>query len=69
VFSDGVPDARDPHGKRFEETRLLRLVAETPPERTAEQVAAEIQEHVTAFIATADQYDDVTLLVIRRTAS
>ena len=65
AFSDGIPDARDPHGKFFTEARLLRMVeqmATTP----AEQAAAEIQETLVAHIATAAQFDDITLMVIRR---
>jgi sigma-B regulation protein RsbU (phosphoserine phosphatase) len=66
VFSDGIPDARDPHNKFFTEARLLRLVEEVPREKTAEQVAADIQEILTAHISTAAQFDDITLMVIRR---
>ena len=67
VFSDGIPDARDPHNKFFTEARLLRTV-EQMRDNPAEGVAAEIQETVTAHIATAAQFDDITLMVIRRDA-
>lgn len=69
VFSDGIPDARDPHQKFFTEARLLRMVEETPASRTAEQIAADIQEALAAHISTAAQFDDITLMVIRRQAS
>ena len=69
VFSDGIPDARDPHGKFFTEARLLRLVEQTPLTTPAESLAAEIQETLTAHISTASQFDDITLMVIRRAAS
>lgn len=66
VFSDGIPDARDPHNKFFTEARLLRLVEQAPREATAEQLAADVQETLTAHISTAAQFDDITLMVIRR---
>jgi phosphoserine phosphatase RsbU/P len=68
VFSDGIPDARDPHHKFFTEARLLRMVEETTPEHSAEQIAADIQEALAAHISTAAQFDDITLMVIRREA-
>lgn len=68
VFSDGIPDARDPHQKFFTEARLLHMVEQTPPTRTAEQIAADIQEALAAHISTAAQFDDITLMVIRREA-
>jgi len=69
VFSDGIPDARDPHHKFFTEARLLRMVEDTDASRTAEQVAADIQEALAAHISTAAQFDDITLMVIRRQAT
>jgi sigma-B regulation protein RsbU (phosphoserine phosphatase) len=68
VFSDGIPDARDPHQKFFTEARLLRIVEQTEASRTAEQTAADIQEALAAHISTAAQFDDITLMVIRRQA-
>lgn len=67
VFSDGIPDARDPHGKFFSEAGLLKLVENVQASTPAERVAADIQEALTAHISTAAQFDDVTLMVIRRT--
>lgn len=66
VFSDGIPDARDPHGKFFTEARLLKMVQDVDPAVPAERVAADVQEALTAHISTAAQFDDITMLVIRR---
>jgi sigma-B regulation protein RsbU (phosphoserine phosphatase) len=65
AFSDGIPDARDPHGKFYTEARLLRIV-EGGGTTPAERLAAEIQESLAAHISTAAQFDDITLMVIRR---
>lgn len=66
VFSDGIPDARDPHGKFFTEARLLEIVKNVQASTPAERVASDIEEALTAHISTAAQFDDVTLMVIRR---
>jgi phosphoserine phosphatase RsbU/P len=68
AFSDGIPDARDPHGRFFTEARLLRMVEQMQTTK-AEQAAAEIQEALVAHISTAAQFDDITLMVIRRQAA
>ncbi|HUR36104.1 MAG TPA: SpoIIE family protein phosphatase [Vicinamibacterales bacterium] len=65
VFSDGIPDARDPRGAFFTERRLLALV-ESMRDTPAEQAASDIQEQLVAHIATAAQFDDITLMVLRR---
>lgn len=69
VFSDGIPDARDPQGKFFTEARLLRMVEQVGAATPAERVAADIQETLTSHISTAAQFDDITLMVIRREAA
>jgi sigma-B regulation protein RsbU (phosphoserine phosphatase) len=68
AFTDGIPDARDPHGTFFTEPRLMRLIHRLGG-TSAEQVAAEIQEQLVAHIATAAQFDDITLLVLRRSGA
>jgi serine phosphatase RsbU (regulator of sigma subunit) len=42
------------------------MVEEVKVETTAERVAADIQEALTEHISTAAQFDDITLMVIRR---
>jgi serine phosphatase RsbU (regulator of sigma subunit) len=65
AFTDGIPDARDPQGQFFTEPRLLRIV-EGMGGMSSEQVASEIQEQLVAHISTAAQFDDITMVVIRR---
>src|SRR5207249_4196054 len=64
MFTDGVTDAKNPVGELFTEKRMLALVA--PPAESAldllDRVDAALQEH----IGTADQFDDITMLVARR---
>jgi sigma-B regulation protein RsbU (phosphoserine phosphatase) len=68
AFTDGIPDARNPHAQFFTEVRLLRII-ERMENVAAEQVASEIQEQLVAHISTAAQFDDITMVVIARAAS
>lgn len=67
AYTDGVPEARDPERKFFTEKRLLALLDQPAP--TAAALLERIVDNVGAHIAEADQYDDVTLLALRRAAS
>ncbi|MEH2118419.1 PP2C family protein-serine/threonine phosphatase [Nostoc sp.] len=65
AYSDGVTDARDPTGKFFTEEKLLSLLQEPAPSATA--VLDRIEANVYAYIADADQFDDITMLAVHRT--
>jgi phosphoserine phosphatase RsbU/P len=69
VFSDGIPDARDPHGRFFTEPRLVQMAQAADPSAPAEAIASGVQEALVAHVATAAQFDDITLIVIRRDAA
>lgn len=64
AYSDGVPDARDPTGKRFTPQRLLSLLEQPAPSATTllERIRVSVWNH----IADADQFDDITMLAARR---
>jgi sigma-B regulation protein RsbU (phosphoserine phosphatase) len=64
TFTDGVLDARNPAGQHFSEKSLLPLLQQPITSATAllDQLEAILQAH----IATADQFDDITLLAVRR---
>lgn len=65
VFSDGIPDARNPRGESFKETRLVDRVREASG-MTAGQIVSDIQERVVSHISTAAQFDDITIMALRR---
>jgi sigma-B regulation protein RsbU (phosphoserine phosphatase) len=65
IFSDGIPDARDPHGKFFTEAQLVSIV-ETMRGAPAGDVAARVEERLIEHISTAAQFDDITLMAVRR---
>lgn len=61
--TDGVLDARDPQGGSFGQARLLAaLTGEAAPDKLIERIDARIAAHT----AGASQYDDITLLAVRR---
>lgn len=63
-YTDGVPEARCPTGKFFTEKRLLSLLNQPPD--SANVLLEQIQASVIAHIADADQFDDITMLAVRR---
>lgn len=65
AFTDGVTDTRDSSDEFFGEERLLSLVQQPIP--SADALLGRIMEQLNQHMAGTDQYDDITLLGIRRT--
>lgn len=63
-YTDGVTEAKNPESKFFTEHRFIELLAD-PPE-TAAAILERIETHLTKHIDTADQFDDITMLAVRR---
>jgi sigma-B regulation protein RsbU (phosphoserine phosphatase) len=63
VYTDGVSEALDAADEEFGLERLARLLA--PPVPT-EEICRSVFDEVEAFAADVPQYDDQTLLLIRR---
>lgn len=64
AFTDGVTDARDPAGEMFSQDRLFALLEQ--PASSAANLLDRIHAQVQAHIAHTAQYDDVTMLAVRR---
>jgi phosphoserine phosphatase RsbU/P len=64
AYTDGVTEARAPDGSFFTEARLLELLK--TPHPSAASLLDVVHEELTAFIAAADQFDDITMMAIRR---
>lgn len=65
LYSDGVTEAQDEEEAEFGEQRLaefLRPIADDPAETIVEKIFIEIDR----FAGAAPQYDDITLLVLKR---
>ncbi len=64
-YTDGVTDARDATGERFEEQRLFAAV-ESARGRTAQEVVDAVAGAVDRFQGPTEPADDVTIVAIRR---
>jgi serine phosphatase RsbU (regulator of sigma subunit) len=62
AFTDGVTDAMNARGESFDRERLLTLLT---PASAADLLDA-IETRVRAHIADANQFDDITMLAVRR---
>jgi phosphoserine phosphatase RsbU/P len=64
AFTDGVPEALNEQGKEFGEERLKELLRESSG-RPAEEIAAMVSRKVRDWMGTAEQHDDITLVVMK----
>jgi phosphoserine phosphatase RsbU/P len=63
-YTDGVTDARSPSGEFFGTKRLHQLLEAT--DSTATSLLDRVESNVQAHIASAAQFDDITMLGLRR---
>lgn len=66
AFTDGASDALNPAGERFGRDRLLSLLH---ADASAETLLAEIHARLDDYAADTEQFDDITLLAVRRAAA
>ena len=64
AYTDGVTEARNPANKFFPEKELLLLLEQ--PIDSAAGLLERIKGRLRLFIDTADQFDDITMLAVRR---
>ena len=67
LFSDGFPEAQDTSENEFGEARLLDYLLSVRDEPAKTIIHGSFEE-VDRFAGAAPQYDDITMLVIKRTA-
>ena len=65
-YTDGITEAMNPASDLFGETRLSRLVEEHGHLDSAE-LRERILRDIEAFVGTADQHDDMTMILIKVT--
>jgi serine phosphatase RsbU (regulator of sigma subunit) len=65
LYTDGIPDAQNPEGEFFNEQRIIDLVRQQL-DSTAHEIQSSLLHAVQQFSAGAAQFDDITLLVIKR---
>jgi len=63
AFTDGIPDTQNINGDFFGNDRLHALLT---PSSTPAELLNKIESELNQFIGEADQFDDITLLAIKR---
>jgi sigma-B regulation protein RsbU (phosphoserine phosphatase) len=66
LYSDGVTEANDPEENEYSIERLIEFLRGRRAS-SAEEIVRAAYESVDAFADTAPQYDDITMMVVRRT--
>lgn len=64
MYTDGVPDARDPAGAQYTDKRLRELLA--TPAASAASLLERLDNTLRNHIADAVQFDDITIVIVRR---
>lgn len=64
AFTDGIADAENTRGESFTRERLQALLLDA--DKSASEFLARIEANVRAHIAGANQFDDITMLAVRR---
>jgi serine phosphatase RsbU (regulator of sigma subunit) len=64
AFTDGAPEAKDPHGDFFGRERLLDVVRHSS--HSSDQMVKTIESLLRQYIDSTTQFDDITLLAVRR---
>jgi sigma-B regulation protein RsbU (phosphoserine phosphatase) len=64
VFTDGVPEAHNPENEEFGDERLQQLLRQTA-HLPADEISARISAEMKTWIRDAEQYDDLTFIVMK----
>lgn len=65
LYTDGITEAMNAAKRQYGEDRLLEFAKAVPKEQ-AKHIATALRQDVAAFVAGAEQSDDITILVLRR---
>jgi len=71
MYTDGVPDAEDEAGKFYEEKRLIQAVKSgiAGGAASAETIQEVLLKDIHQFVGAADRSDDITLVILSKTAA
>lgn len=64
VFTDGIPDSKNPQSEFYGHERLENFLKQQDPSST--ERVNRLGRELEAFISTAEQFDDITVMSIRR---
>jgi sigma-B regulation protein RsbU (phosphoserine phosphatase) len=66
LYTDGVIEAEDEARKMYGTERLERIVARIDSTMDAEGVIKAIRQDLSDFVGSAEQYDDITVVVLKK---
>ena len=64
LYTDGISEAMNPHREEYGEERLMETIRRCES-TSAKGYCDRIYKSVSSFVAGADQYDDLTLVVLK----
>jgi len=64
AFTDGVPDCSNPSGEFFGRERLFDILQQSSA--SAHELVNNLESELRQYIASATQFDDITLLAVKR---
>jgi len=65
LYTDGVTEAQSEHGTFFDESKLLEVIARDH-EKNAFEMQDTILDEIRLFTQNAQQYDDITLMILEK---
>ena len=65
LYTDGVTEANDISEREFSVERLIDVL-KAQRERPAREIVEAVFQEIDAFVGTAPQFDDITLMVMKR---
>ena len=65
MYSDGVPEAEDADNNEYGDDRFIN-VGKANVGRTAAEIGGEVLEDIRQFVGEAPQFDDITLVVVKK---
>jgi serine phosphatase RsbU (regulator of sigma subunit) len=68
IFSDGIPEAQNADGEFYEEDRLREVICHNR-DKPAERIVFSVKDDLAGFVADASPSDDITMLLLKRTAA
>lgn len=68
LYTDGIPDTQDAEGSFFKERRLIEVIQDQA-DSPAQDIQSAILDAVDGFAGGSAQFDDITLLVLKRDIS
>lgn len=66
LYTDGIIEAHDAKGELFGLERLMQFCREQTPHQSAQEMVQGLIKRIEEFTQSTPQYDDITLLVIKR---